>query len=160
VIAAATIKLLPSIVIASRASPLAMWQARNIQERLIALYPRTVVTIRSMTTQGDRILDRTLDKIGGKGLFVKELEDALAAGSADIAVHSMKDVPMVLPPGFEIAAITEREDARDAFVSNHYAHLSALPAGSRIGTSACCEADARFPQLGSSRCGQRPNAAR
>ena len=137
-----------------------MWQARNIQERLIALYPRTVVTIRSMTTQGDRILDRTLDKIGGKGLFVKELEDALAAGSADIAVHSMKDVPMVLPPGFEIAAITEREDARDAFVSNHYAHLSALPAGSRIGTSACCEADARFPQLGSSRCGQRPNAAR
>jgi len=127
-----------------------MWQARNIQERLTALYPRTVVTIRSMTTQGDRILDRTLDKIGGKGLFVKELEDALSAGSADIAVHSMKDVPMVLPPGFEIAAITEREDARDAFVSNQYAHLSALPAGSRIGTSSLrreSQIRARFPQL-------------
>lgn len=127
-----------------------MWQARNIQKRLAVLYPRTTVTIRGMATQGDRILDKTLDKIGGKGLFVKELEDALAAGSADIAVHSMKDVPMVLPSGFEIVAITEREDARDAFVSNQYANLNALPAGSRIGTSSLrreSQIRARFPQL-------------
>jgi hydroxymethylbilane synthase len=150
VIIAATIKQLSGIVIASRASPLAMWQARNIQKRLAVLYPRTTVTIRGMATQGDRILDKTLDKIGGKGLFVKELEDALAAGSADIAVHSMKDVPMVLPSGFEIVAITEREDARDAFVSNQYASLNALPAGSRIGTSSLrreSQIRARFPQL-------------
>ena len=103
-----------------------------------------------MTTQGDRILDKTLDKIGGKGLFVKELEDALAAGSADIAVHSMKDVPMVLPPGFAIAAITEREDPRDAFVSNHYANFEALPDGSRVGTSSLrreSQVRARFPRL-------------
>ena len=127
-----------------------MWQARNIQQRLAELYPQTVVTIRSMTTQGDRILDKTLDKIGGKGLFVKELEDALAAGSADIAVHSMKDVPMVLPAGFDIAAITEREDPRDAFVSNSHANFGALPAGSRVGTSSLrreSQLRARYPQV-------------
>ncbi len=147
---AASIQLLPSIVIASRESALALWQARNMQQRLAALYPQTMVTIRGMTTQGDRILDRALDKIGGKGLFVKELEEALAAGSADIAVHSMKDVPMALPPGFEIAAITEREDPRDAFVSNHHANLGALPAGSIIGTSSLrreSQIRARFPRL-------------
>jgi hydroxymethylbilane synthase len=141
---------LPGIVIASRASALAMWQARNIQQRLAGLYPQTSVTIRSMTTQGDRILDKRLDKIGGKGLFVKELEDALAAGSADIAVHSMKDVPMVLPPGFEIAAITEREDPRDAFVSSRYANFDALPAGGRVGTSSLrreSQIRARHPRL-------------
>ena len=139
-----------TIVIASRESVLAMWQARNIQERLTALYPGARVTIRGMTTQGDRILDRALDKIGGKGLFVKELEDALAAGSADIAVHSMKDVPMVLPPGFALAAITEREDSRDAFVSNRYASFAQLPAGSCVGTSSLrreSQVRARFPQL-------------
>jgi hydroxymethylbilane synthase len=147
---AASIKPLPAVVIVSRKSALAMWQARNIQHRLAALYPQTTVTIRGMTTQGDRILDQALDKIGGKGLFVKELEAALAAGSADIAVHSMKDVPMVLPPGFEIAAITEREDPRDVFVSNRYASLAALPAGSRIGTSSLrreSQIRARFPRL-------------
>ncbi|MBI4192484.1 MAG: hydroxymethylbilane synthase [Betaproteobacteria bacterium] len=147
---AASIKPPPGIVIASRESALAMWQARNIEQRLAALCPQTTVMIRGMTTQGDRILDRALDKIGGKGLFVKELEEALAMGSADIAVHSMKDVPMVLPPGFEIAAITEREDPRDAFVSNRYASLAALPAGSRIGTSSLrreSQLRARFPQL-------------
>ena len=147
---AASIRPLSSIVIATRESALAMWQARNIQQRLAVLYPSTTITIRGMTTVGDRILDRSLDKIGGKGLFVKELEDALAAGSADIAVHSMKDVPMVLPAGFEIAAITEREDPRDAFVSNHYRSLDALPTGSRIGTSSLrreSQARARFPQL-------------
>jgi hydroxymethylbilane synthase len=150
VTSAASIKPLSSIVIASRESALALWQARNMQQRLTALYPATTVTIRGMTTQGDRILDRALDKIGGKGLFVKELEDALAAGSADIAVHSMKDVPMVLPAGFEMAAITEREDPRDAFVSRQYASLGALPAGSRIGTSSLrreSQVRARFPQL-------------
>src|SRR3954470_5011059 len=139
-----------SIVIASRESALALWQARNIQERLSALYPRTKVTIHGMTTQGDRILDRALDKIGGKGLFVKELEDALAAGTADIAVHSMKDVPMVLPPGFAIAAITERADPRDAFVSNRFADFTALPDGSRVGTSSLrreSQIRARFPRL-------------
>jgi len=147
---AASIEPLSSIVIATRESALAMWQARNIQQRLAALYPSTTVTIRGMTTVGDRILDRALDKIGGKGLFVKELEDALAAGRADIAVHSMKDVPMVLPAGFEIAAITEREDPRDAFVCNHYGNLDALPAGSRVGTSSLrreSQVRARFPQL-------------
>lgn len=141
---------LSNIVIASRESALAMWQARNIRQRLLALYPETTVTIRGMTTQGDRILDRALDKIGGKGLFVKELEEALATGSADIAVHSMKDVPMVLPTGFEIAVITEREDPRDAFVSNHHRSLTALPAGSRLGTSSLrreSQVRARFPQL-------------
>ena len=147
---AASIEPLPSIVIATRESALAMWQARNIQQRLAALYPSTTVTIRGMTTVGDRILDRALDKIGGKGLFVKELEEALAAGSADIAVHSMKDVPMVLPAGFEIAAITEREDPRDAFVSNQYGNLDALLAGNRVGTSSLrreSQVRARFPRL-------------
>ena len=147
---AASNRSMPSLVIASRESALAMWQARNIEARLGALYPQTKVTIRGMTTEGDRILDRALDKIGGKGLFVKELEDALAAGSADIAVHSMKDVPMVLPPGFAIAAITERADPRDAFVSNHHADFSALPDGSCVGTSSLrreSQIRARFPRL-------------
>jgi hydroxymethylbilane synthase len=141
---------LATIVIATRESALAMWQARHIQQRLTALYPQTRVTIHGMTTQGDRILDRALAKIGGKGLFVKELEDALATGSADIAVHSMKDVPMVLPPGFAIAAITEREEARDAFVSNRYSGFAALPAGSCVGTSSLrreSQIRACYPQL-------------
>jgi len=139
-----------NLVIASRESALALWQARNIQARLQELYPQSIITIRGMTTQGDRILDRALDKIGGKGLFVKELEDALAAGTADIAVHSMKDVPMDLPPGFAIAAITERADPRDAFVSNEYTDFAAVPAGSRVGTSSLrreSQIRARFPQL-------------
>jgi len=141
---------LSNLVIASRESALALWQARNIQARLQELYPQSKITIRGMTTQGDRILDRALDKIGGKGLFVKELEDALAAGTADIAVHSMKDVPMDLPPGFAIAAITERADPRDAFVSNEYTDFAAVPAGSRVGTSSLrreSQIRARFPQL-------------
>jgi len=139
-----------NLVIASRESALALWQARNIQAQLQELYPQSKITIRGMTTQGDRILDRALDKIGGKGLFVKELEDALAAGTADIAVHSMKDVPMDLPPGFAIAAITERADPRDAFVSNEYTDFAAVPAGSRVGTSSLrreSQIRARFPQL-------------
>ena len=106
------------LVIASRESALAMWQARHIQSRLQALYPDTVVEILGMTTSGDQILDSPLALIGGKGLFVKELEQALADGRADLAVHSMKDVPMHLPDGFALAAIGEREDPHDAFVSN------------------------------------------
>ena len=138
------------IVIASRESRLAMWQAEHIQSRLQALYPHLTVEILGMTTQGDQILDKTLSKIGGKGLFVKELEVALAEGRADLAVHSIKDVPMVLPEGFALAAICEREDPRDAFVSNQYASLSELPAGAVVGTSSLrreSQLRARFPHL-------------
>lgn len=112
-----------------------MWQAMHVQAALRALYPSCDVGIIGMTTRGDRILDRALSKIGGKGLFVKELETALAEGRADLAVHSLKDVPMELPAGFALAAIMEREDPRDAFVSNDYASLDALPPGSVVGTS-------------------------
>ena len=117
------------LVIASRESALAMWQAEHIRDRLRALYPQTEVSILGMTTQGDQILDVTLSKIGGKGLFVKELETALEDGRADLAVHSLKDVPMHMPEGFVLAAIGEREDPHDAFVSNQYEDLAALPAG-------------------------------
>ncbi len=138
------------IVIASRESALALWQARHIQSQLATKYPRARIEILGLTTEGDRRLDASLAKIGGKGLFVKELEDALAAGRADIAVHSVKDVPMTLPPGFVLAAIGERADPRDAFVSNRYADLAALPAGARVGTSSLrreCQLRARHPQL-------------
>ena len=138
------------LVIASRESALAMWQAEHIRDRLRALYPQTEVSILGMTTQGDQILDVTLSKIGGKGLFVKELETALENGSADIAVHSLKDVPMNLPDGFMLPCIGEREDPRDAFVSNHHANLEALPAGSVVGTSSLrreSQLRARFPHL-------------
>ncbi len=138
------------ITIATRESPLALWQARHIQSRLQALYPDIDIALLGMTTQGDRILDVTLNKIGGKGLFVKELEQALADGSADLAVHSLKDVPMVLPEGFALAAIASREDPRDAFVSNHFASLAELPPGSVVGTSSLrreAQLRARFPHL-------------
>jgi len=138
------------LVIASRESALAMWQAEHIRDRLRALYPQTQVSILGMTTQGDQILDVTLSKIGGKGLFVKELETALENGGADIAVHSLKDVPMNLPDGFMLACIGEREDPRDAFVSNNFANLAALPAGSVVGTSSLrreSQLRARFPHL-------------
>ncbi len=138
------------LVIASRESALALWQAEHIRDRLSALYPDTEVSILGMTTQGDQILDVSLSKIGGKGLFVKELETALMQGSADIAVHSLKDVPMNLPPGFVLAAIGEREDPHDAFVSNLYENLNSLPAGSVVGTSSLrreSQLRCRFPQL-------------
>ena len=138
------------LVIASRESALAMWQAEYIRDRLRALYPQTEVSILGMTTQGDQILDVTLSKIGGKGLFIKELETALENGSADIAVHSLKDVPMHLPPGFMLACIGEREDPRDAFVSNKFPNLEALPAGSVVGTSSLrreSQLRERFPHL-------------
>lgn len=138
------------LVIASRESQLAMWQARHIQARLQALYPDTSVEILGMTTTGDQILDSPLARIGGKGLFVKELETALADGRADLAVHSMKDVPMNLPDGFDLAATGEREDPRDAFVSNQYQSLEDLPEGSVVGTSSLrrqSQLQARLPHL-------------
>jgi hydroxymethylbilane synthase len=138
------------IVIATRESPLALWQAHHVRDRLVALYAHLQVDVLGLTTQGDRELSASLAKIGGKGLFVKELETALADGRADIAVHSMKDVPADMPPGFMLAAIGEREDPRDAFVSNKYSRLSALPYGSPVGTSSLRRASqirARQPQL-------------
>jgi len=111
------------LVIASRESRLAMWQAEYVRDCLKKLYPGCDVSILGMTTRGDQILDRTLSKVGGKGLFVKELEVALEEGRADLAVHSLKDVPMQLPVGFELSCIMEREDARDAFVSNDYSNF-------------------------------------
>ncbi|MBU1664761.1 MAG: hydroxymethylbilane synthase [Gammaproteobacteria bacterium] len=123
------------IVIATRESPLALWQAEHVKARLMELHPGLEVELLGMTTQGDQILDSPLSRIGGKGLFVKELETAMAEGRADLAVHSIKDVPMDLPPGFELAAISLRDDPRDAFVSRKYASLSDLPSGARVGTS-------------------------
>jgi hydroxymethylbilane synthase len=138
------------LVIATRESPLAMWQARHIEARVRALYPEIHTELLGMTTQGDRILGTSLSKIGGKGLFVKELELALESGAADIAVHSMKDVPMNLPREFALAAITAREDPRDAFVSNHHRDLDSLPPASRVGTSSLrreSQLRARYPRL-------------
>lgn len=127
-----------------------MWQAEHVRARLLELYPHSTVEILGMTTRGDQILDRTLSKVGGKGLFVKELEVAMQNGEADLAVHSLKDVPMELPGGFELAAILEREDARDAFVSNDYARLADLPDGAIVGTSSLRRQAliaARYPKL-------------
>src|SRR6186997_770945 len=117
------------LVIATRESRLALWQAKHVQALLQRL--GFEVTLLPMTTRGDQILDRSLAKVGGKGLFIKELENALEDGRADLAVHSLKDVPMDLPAGFELAAVLEREDARDAFVSPRFASLDELPAGAK-----------------------------
>ena len=139
-----------NLTIASRESALALWQAEHIRDRLRALYPACSVNILGMTTRGDQILDVALSKVGGKGLFVKELEVALDEGRADLAVHSMKDVPMDLPAGFELAVIGEREDPRDAFVSNQFQYLSDLPPGGRVGTSSLrreAQLRARYPHL-------------
>ena len=123
-----------SIVIATRESRLALWQAEHVRGLLERSFG-AAVSLLPMTTQGDQILDRSLAKVGGKGLFIKELENALEDGRAHLAVHSLKDVPMDLPPGFVLAAVLEREDPRDAFVSNHHASLEALPQGATVGTS-------------------------
>jgi len=123
------------LVIATRESRLAMWQAEHVQQRLKALYPECRVELLPMTTRGDEMQDAKLAEAGGKGLFIKELEVALADGRADLAVHSMKDMPAVMPEGFCLAAITERDDPRDAFVSNDYADLADLPPGAVVGTS-------------------------
>ena len=124
-----------SIIIATRERPLALWQAEHVQALLRERYPEKDVKLLGMTTKGDQILDKTLSKIGGKGLFVKELEVAMQEGSAHLAVHSLKDVPMELPEGFVLAAVSSREDPRDAFVSPRYETLESMPAGSVVGTA-------------------------
>jgi hydroxymethylbilane synthase len=121
--------------IATRQSRLALWQAEHVAARLREAHPDLEVVLVPMTTQGDRVLDRALAEVGGKGLFIKELERALEEHRADIAVHSMKDVPSELPPGMALAAMLERADPRDAFVSNRYASFEELPHGARVGTS-------------------------
>jgi hydroxymethylbilane synthase len=133
-------------LIATRESRLALWQAEHVRDLLKARFGGAVELL-GMTTRGDQILDRALSKVGGKGLFVKELETALEEGRAQLAVHSLKDVPMDLPAGFELAAVLEREDPRDAFVSNHYAALAELPLGAKVGTSSL----RRVVQLGALR---------
>ena len=141
---------LAKIIIASRESRLAMWQAVHVQGRLAALNPDSQVDILNMTTRGDQILDRPLAEIGGKGLFIKELEVAMQEGRAHLAVHSMKDVPMVMPDGFVLAAISARENPCDAFISNTYSGLDELPPGAVVGTSSLrreAVLRARYPQL-------------
>ena len=137
-----------TLVIATRESRLALWQAEHVQALLRAR--GHTVSLLGMTTQGDQILDRSLSKVGGKGLFVKELEVALEEGRAHIAVHSLKDVPMEMPEGFALACVMEREDPRDAFVSPRYASLDALPQGAVVGTSSLrrqCQLRAARPDL-------------
>lgn len=138
------------LVIATRESRLALWQAEHVQAKLQALLPNTTVALLKMTTRGDQILDRTLSKVGGKGLFVKELETALLDGSADLAVHSLKDVPVDLQSPFQLACVMEREDPRDAFVSPHYQNLAELPVGAVVGTSSLrreSQIRERYPHL-------------
>jgi hydroxymethylbilane synthase len=123
------------LTIATRRSRLALWQAEHVKARLEALHPGIEVALLALSTRGDELLEERLDKVGGKGLFVKELEQAMSDGRADLAVHSMKDVPAALPEGFRLAAILEREDPRDAWVSPAYASVEALPRAARVGTS-------------------------
>jgi hydroxymethylbilane synthase len=136
--------------IATRESPLALWQAEYVKARLEAAHPGLAIELLPMTTRGDQILDSPLSRIGGKGLFIKELEVALLDGRADLAVHSMKDVPMEFPEGLGLAVICEREDCRDAFVSNTYAKLADLPQGAVVGSSSLrrqCQLHAARPDL-------------
>ncbi len=138
------------LTIATRESPLALWQAEFVQAALQVAWPGLEVRLKGITSRGDQLLDTPLAKVGGKGLFVKELEHALLDGSADIAVHSMKDVPMEFPAGLELGVICAREDPTDAFVSNHFRRLEELPAGSVVGTSSLrreCQLRARRPDL-------------
>lgn len=138
------------IRIATRKSPLALWQTHHVRDILQHAHPQLQIELVEMTTQGDKILDTPLAKIGGKGLFVKELENGLFEGQVDIAVHSMKDVPVEFPTGLILPIIMEREEPFDAFVSNHYSHLSALPQGAIVGTSSLrrqCQLLAHRPDL-------------
>lgn len=123
-----------TLTIATRKSPLALWQAEYVKQRLLQEHADLEVSLLPMSTRGDKILDTPLAKIGGKGLFLKELEQAILAGEADIAVHSMKDVPMEFPDGLALGIVCPREDPRDAFVSNHYDSLDDLPVGAAVGT--------------------------
>ena len=134
--------------IGTRKSALALWQAEHVRERLLEQEPRLRVELVKITTSGDRILDRPLAAVGGKGLFIKELEQALFDGRIDLAVHSMKDLTVTLPESLHVAAVLERADPRDAFVSNRYRRLAELPEGARIGTSSLrrqCQLRARYP---------------
>jgi hydroxymethylbilane synthase len=136
--------------IATRKSPLALWQAEYVKARLLHFHPDLNIELVGFTTKGDRILDAPLAKVGGKGLFVKELETAMLEGVADIAVHSMKDVPMEFPTGLELVVICQREDPRDAFVSNHFNHPDELPEGAVVGTSSLrrqCQLREKYPHL-------------
>ncbi len=136
------------IRIATRQSPLALWQAEYVAALLIQTFPGVTAQLVKMVTRGDKILDAPLAKVGGKGLFVKELEEGMLSGDADIAVHSMKDVPIEFPAGLHLSAILEREDPTDAFVSNRFASLADLPPNARIGTSSLrreCQLKERFP---------------
>ncbi|NIF34756.1 hydroxymethylbilane synthase [Enterobacter sp. Cy-643] len=136
--------------IATRQSPLALWQAHYVKQRLEAFHPQLTVELVPMVTRGDVLLDTPLAKVGGKGLFVKELELAMLDGRADIAVHSLKDVPVAFPEGLGLVTICERDDPRDAFVSNHYQTLDELPAGSIVGTSSLrrqCQIAEQRPDL-------------
>jgi hydroxymethylbilane synthase len=145
-----TLAALRELRIATRRSRLALWQAEHVKARLEGLHPGLRVSLVPLSTRGDELLEVSLAKEGGKGLFVKELESALAEGRAEIAVHSMKDVPAELPPGFALAAILAREDARDALVSARHASLAALPAGAIVGTSSLrrqAQIAARHPGL-------------
>lgn len=138
------------IRIATRHSPLAMWQANFVKAELQKYYPDLIVELLPMKTKGDKILDTPLAKVGGKGLFVKELEVAILEGRADIAVHSMKDLPVDFPEGLGLTVICEREDPRDAFVSNHYENIDQLPQGAVVGTSSLrrqCQIRALRPDL-------------
>ncbi|WP_050856474.1 hydroxymethylbilane synthase, partial [Bordetella pertussis] len=138
------------LTIATRASRLALWQAEHVRDLLRARYPACSVELLTLTTRGDQILDRTLSKVGGKGLFVKELETALLDGRADLAVHSLKDVPVDLHAPFELSCVLERADPRDAFVSNDYGSLADLPPGAAVGTSSLrreSQIRARYPHL-------------
>jgi hydroxymethylbilane synthase len=138
------------LVIATRASRLALWQAEHVQARLLSMYPQIQVELLKLSTRGDEILDRSLSKVGGKGLFIKELEYALLDGRADLAVHSLKDVPVDMQAPFELSTILARADCRDAFVSNDYVMLTDLPPGAIVGTSSLrreAQLKARFPEL-------------
>ena len=138
------------LIIATRKSPLALWQAYHVRDLLLHYHPELQVELLEMSTKGDKILDTPLAKVGGKGLFVKELELAMLDGRADIAVHSMKDVPMEFPEGLALTTILSREDPRDAFVSNHYAAIQDLPDGAIVGTSSLrrqCQLAAQRPDL-------------
>ena len=142
--------MIKKITIASRESPLAMWQAEHIKTQLNLLYPDLTIQIKGFKTQGDIILDKSLATIGGKGLFIKELEQALLNKDADLAVHSMKDLPMDIMEDFQLAAITKREDPRDALISELYNSFDDLPAGSVVGTSSLrrqSQIKAKYPHL-------------
>jgi hydroxymethylbilane synthase len=141
---------LKTLRLGTRKSPLALWQAEHVRSRLLAQHPGLRIELVALTTEGDRILDRSLAQVGGKGLFIKELEQGLLERRIDLAVHSLKDMTVSLPPGLHLAAVCAREDPRDALVSNNYPDLAALPPGARLGTASLrrqCQLRAAFPAL-------------